>query len=276
MPTTSPLAPPTSQLMGPCSYVVLRAPESTLPQVASAPATLWHQGPQAVPVSPALLGWAGALGSHGEPSLGLLQDVPSLGLSGVFSWSHWGRGFPGGDLGGEVPFPTITPGVPAAELDLTSWLLHGGFLHLRAVLLGRVSVLSPHTGWPPSAPFSPCLCHLRGWPLRSRPAPCPLPSDCFTFGKQAHLSGLQGHRHPDQARRRSLGGPRWSQRDFSKDSCPRLYADPTPASLRSLWGSLLHVTSWGLGSQLLQPTLPWHCPPDSGCATSDPSRPGLG
>lgn len=40
-----------------------------------------------------------------------------------------------------MPFSSVPPGVPAANLDLTSWLLHGGggVLPLHAVL-GRVSM----------------------------------------------------------------------------------------------------------------------------------------
>lgn len=40
-----------------------------------------------------------------------------------------------------MPFSPVTPGIPAANLDLTSWLLHGGggVLPLHTVL-GRVSV----------------------------------------------------------------------------------------------------------------------------------------
>lgn len=75
-------------------------------------------------------------------------------------------GSPGGDVGREVPFSPITPGAPAADLDLTPWLLYGGeggFLPLHAVLLGSVSVCSPHTG--------------RAWGLSIKPQP-KRPGDC--------------------------------------------------------------------------------------------------
>lgn len=77
----------------------------------------------------------------GELGLGILQDVPSLGLSGVFLWSPWDHGFLGEGPRRDVPFSPVTPGVPAANLDLTSWFLHGGggVLPLHTVL-GRVSV----------------------------------------------------------------------------------------------------------------------------------------
>lgn len=45
----------------------------------------------------------------------------------VFSCGCTGAmGSPGGDVRREVPFSPITPGAPAADLDLTSWLLYGG------------------------------------------------------------------------------------------------------------------------------------------------------
>ena len=107
-----------------------------------------------------------------------------------------------------MPFSSVTPGVPAANLDLTSWLLHGGGGVLPLHLSWEGSPCSPLRGYSSLQPRDSTMVKA-GPPALPRLLPTAQQLFCLQgAGQPLRAPGLlangSGHRHSAQAQCHAL------------------------------------------------------------------------